>query len=364
MTVSTISKRMKLPVLAFVLVLCTGVALVFQTPYSYASGAFGEYDQDWEEINHTFENFKHIGYEGNKLVYKSDVSTKTNTWSRLGESHEFGNYALTVRGNSVNLFYTKESSPNQDEDLVMKMNFSLYRISHPSEKYTFQVKRYDESDNAGREDSTGYLNDVRNPVGGDLVPIEYQDSTLSGLEYLYPTLFLDSNSLAEALLSGTWKIEFDSMHVYDDTPSSPNDGVAGYQVSFDANGGSGDLGLMPKRIVEEPYILSEQPECRFGAPEDMEFAGWALSTDGEVVEFPYTLTGDTMFYAIWKEVDSGPSLDSDSDTNPAPNSSTSGDTAKKTAAAGDTAGTKILAFGTLASAAAIACTLAARKRED
>lgn len=98
----------------------------------------------------------------------------------------------------------------------MKMNFSLYRITHPSEKYTFQVKLVDGSDNDGRLDSTGYLTDVRNPIGGDLVPEKYRGSTIKGLEYLYPTLFVDYNSLAEALTSGVWKIQFDCMQIYDD----------------------------------------------------------------------------------------------------------------------------------------------------
>ncbi|MCQ2383133.1 MAG: hypothetical protein MJ060_04920, partial [Clostridia bacterium] len=72
------------------------------------------------------------------------------------------------------------------------------------------------SDNDGREDSTGYLTDVRNPTGGDLVPEKYQTSTVSGVEYLYPYFFLDFNSLAEALTSGDWLISFDCMQVYDD----------------------------------------------------------------------------------------------------------------------------------------------------
>lgn len=366
---------MKYAVLALALIVCTCIALLFQTQYAYAGWAFGDYDQDWENVDHTFDNFKPIGYHGNKIVYKSDVSTKTNTWSHSWESHEFGNYAIAVCGDSVEFFYTRNSGSNWDRDLVMKMNFSLYRVSHPSEKYTFQVIKYDGSDNDGREDSTGYLNDVRNPIGGDLVPDKYQGSTLKGIEYLYPTFFLDYSSLAEALTSGVWKIEFDSMQIYDDEISDYSDSIDGYLISFDANGGSSDSKFVPQKIVKEPYVVSECPENPFVAPEDTEFAGWALASDGEIIEFPYTLTGDTVFYAIWKKVapDSNPApeprpvLDSKPDSKPSPNpesSPSNNDSGKPIPATGDAAGAATLAFGALASAAALACVLATRKREE
>lgn len=199
-------------------ILCASTSLVFQPQKAFAGWAFGDYDQDWEDINYTFTNFHSVGYDGNKIIYKSNIAPNSvkNTWSRSWESHEFANYAMSVCGNNVNFFYTRDSGSNWDRDLVMKINFSLYRVTHPSEKYTFQVKKYDGSDNDGREDSTGYLTDVRNPVSGDLVPDKYQTSTLAGIEHLYPWFFLDYNSLAEALNSGVWKIQVDCMQIYDD----------------------------------------------------------------------------------------------------------------------------------------------------
>ncbi len=183
---------------------------------SYAGWAFGDYDQDWEDINHTFVNYKPVGMNGRSVVYQSNKSSKKNTWSRAWESHEFGDYSIAVCGDSINLFYTRDSGANWDRDLVMKMNFSLYRSTHPDCKYTFQVKVYDGSDNDGRLDQTGYLTELRYPEGGNLIPASARRSTLSGIEYMYPAFFLDFNSLAEALSSGVWFLSLDSMQVYDD----------------------------------------------------------------------------------------------------------------------------------------------------
>ncbi len=69
-----------------------------------------------------------------------------------------------------------------------------------------------------------------------------------------------------------------------------------YTVSFDANGGSGD---MDDVIVE--YGGYELPECTFIAPEGKEFKGWSLTMEGETVD-QIKVTGNTTVYAVWKDI--------------------------------------------------------------
>lgn len=212
-------------IIASAIVLVAGIAIAIKTQIDddrlgVASWGFGSYDQDWIDINCTFSDFYHAGYNGNKYIYKSKAQkTKEEekaVWSRAGEEHKFGNYCISVSGNSMEFFYTRESGDKEDRDLVMKMNFSLYKKTHPSDKYQFQVRKYIKSGNNGKEESTGYITEVRNPVGGDPVPEKYQDSTLNGIKYIYPNLTFDFYSLSEAINSGTWIITLDNMQVYDD----------------------------------------------------------------------------------------------------------------------------------------------------
>ncbi len=174
-----------------------------------------DFDNDWEKINCTFTNYKFVGYEGNKFVYKSDSCNVENTWSTASESHTFGNYAAAVSGDSVNFFFTRQSGDYSDKELVMKINFSLYKESRPYKKYTFMIKHIDSSDDGGKEDNIGYAYAVRNYLGGGLVPEDRQTSTLDGIKYLYPDFDLGYNSLAEALNSGDWCLSLDEMHIYE-----------------------------------------------------------------------------------------------------------------------------------------------------
>ncbi len=70
-----------------------------------------------------------------------------------------------------------------------------------------------------------------------------------------------------------------------------------YNVSFDANGGSGPMADVV--VFSTTYTL---PACTFTAPdEEHEFAGWARTADGEVInEATIELTGNTTLYATWK----------------------------------------------------------------
>ena len=66
-----------------------------------------------------------------------------------------------------------------------------------------------------------------------------------------------------------------------------------YQVSFDANGGTGskESFLYDK---DTDYTL---PECRFAEPQDKEFVKWNLGEAGVSIK----ITEDTVLKAVWKE---------------------------------------------------------------
>lgn len=70
-----------------------------------------------------------------------------------------------------------------------------------------------------------------------------------------------------------------------------------YTVSFDANGGSGEMDAVTG--VSGSYTL---PECGFTAPESKQFAGWAATADGAVISGgTIEVTGDTTLYSIWED---------------------------------------------------------------
>ena len=70
-------------------------------------------------------------------------------------------------------------------------------------------------------------------------------------------------------------------------------------VSFDANGGSGEMNALEKANG----ITFTLPECAFDAPAGKQFKGWATTADGDVItDTTYTVTKATTFYAIWEDI--------------------------------------------------------------
>ncbi len=69
-------------------------------------------------------------------------------------------------------------------------------------------------------------------------------------------------------------------------------------VSFNANGGSGEMDSVEMRLVK--YDL---PECTFTAPSDRyEFKGWSLTPNGDVItSTTINIESSTTLYAVWQE---------------------------------------------------------------
>ena len=73
--------------------------------------------------------------------------------------------------------------------------------------------------------------------------------------------------------------------------------VVGYQISFNANTGIGNMQSV--EYVGE-YTL---PACTFTAPDGQQFKGWALTNNGEVINgTTYNVTADVELFAIWEDI--------------------------------------------------------------
>jgi len=81
--------------------------------------------------------------------------------------------------------------------------------------------------------------------------------------------------------------------------------IDGYVVSFNANGGSGTMPAQQHALAGSTALT----ECTFTAPAGKEFAGWAITSDGEVkytdgqsVSNLKTKAGEgIVLYAVWRE---------------------------------------------------------------
>ena len=79
-----------------------------------------------------------------------------------------------------------------------------------------------------------------------------------------------------------------------------------YTVSFDANGGSGEM----DSLARTDAVKFTLPENGFTAPEGKYFKGWAASADGAVItDTLYAVTGNETLYAIWEDITYSVSFD-------------------------------------------------------
>jgi hypothetical protein len=72
-------------------------------------------------------------------------------------------------------------------------------------------------------------------------------------------------------------------------------GDPSYSVTFDANGGSGEMAAAE---ASGEYTL---PECGFTAPEGKKFKGWATTKDGAKLVDKVEVSGDITVFAIWED---------------------------------------------------------------
>lgn len=165
------------------------------------------------------------------------------------------------------------------------------------------------------------IDDLRqNMTDSTFYVAEGTDNQFCEIEYTYdgrvlPTLTITQATFEERELSDSGGIEYvvsgkhetsDGVTVTITIPSefwNPR-GLTKYMVSFDANGGEGEMdseSVTPQSDGGSiSYLL---PDCSF-TREGFSFAGWATSESGDNLTPAgenYNLTGSTIFYAMWTE---------------------------------------------------------------
>lgn len=78
-------------------------------------------------------------------------------------------------------------------------------------------------------------------------------------------------------------------------------------ISFDANGGTGTMASIQKDFATNLALTTSAFDCKFTAPANTEFGGWALTANGEAIANGTNLSAeivsaeDTLtLYAVWK----------------------------------------------------------------
>ena len=80
-----------------------------------------------------------------------------------------------------------------------------------------------------------------------------------------------------------------------------------YTISFNNNGGSGEIAN-----VQYGGTYTLPTTCSFTAPEGKEFAGWALSENGEkITTATIQITENTQLFALWKDIEAEPDPEPD-----------------------------------------------------
>ena len=99
-----------------------------------------------------------------------------------------------------------------------------------------------------------------------------------------------------------------------------NSSVETYSIVYHANGGEGEDYVVSKVACGE-NILATLAETKFIPKENKQFAGWAKSENGKVInEIIINIDGNKDLYAIWKdiEIDPEPTAEPEPSTEPEP----------------------------------------------
>jgi len=137
-----------------------------------------------------------------------------------------------------------------------------------------------------------------NGGSGEMALVEYAGIyTLPECEFIAPEgkqfKGWSTTSDGDVIASPNYDIDKDTVlyAIWEDIP------VVSYDVTFNANGGSGEMALVEYAGI---YTL---PECEFTAPEGKQFKGWSTTSDGDVIaSSTYDIDKDTVLYAIWEDI--------------------------------------------------------------
>ena len=92
---------------------------------------------------------------------------------------------------------------------------------------------------------------------------------------------------------------FDDVRIYDRVPTTDEMAaiLEAYAVSYDANGGTGEMAVTAEGVNAEITL----PACTFTAPEGQQFKCWKIGETEYEVGAKYTVTSSTTIIAVWEE---------------------------------------------------------------
>lgn len=114
----------------------------------------------------------------------------------------------------------------------------------------------------------------------------------------YPEIYAGMatpGELVETITSNVYQNKFVKI-VRGTAPVIPDPEPETYTLSFNANGGSGSMESITE--LTGTYTL---PENGFTAPDNKQFKGWSLTTDGELIT-TVEMTENRTVYAIWEDI--------------------------------------------------------------
>ncbi len=170
---------------------------------------------------------------------------------------------------------TLESSGKTFEKYYVTENVTFYP------KWVEKVEKFEVAFDAN--DGSGTMDPVMVPAGEYTLPAcTFEPPT--GKEFAGWSLTSDGSVITKVDVSENTKVY-----------ATWKESVQKFEVSFDANDGSGTMD--PVMVPAGEFTL---PECEFGAPAGKEFAGWSLTADGSVIT-KVDVSENTKVYATWKD---------------------------------------------------------------
>lgn len=238
----------------------------------------------------------------------AQVTTTGGTVTAAGDAeYYYGSYGIAA-GNDVTISgtarvtaaggtVTTADGGAYDGSLSKDGSLGIYAYNNMIVSETAQVTA------AGRDGSV-YCFNGSGSIAGHTITFDanggtgYMEAATGGTAYILPANGFtapDGKPFNCWIVNGTEQAPGAAIDITADTTVTA---AWAYTVSFDANGGSGEMAAVPGVLGE--YTL---PENGFTPPEGQQFQGWATSTDGAVIsDATMDVSADTTLYPVWENI--------------------------------------------------------------
>lgn len=243
-----------------------------------------------------------VSVNGNNLDYSIYATTanSNNFFSVSGKTDSYLNIDLkedgsakisadTLKGATLDSLYEEKSfTLNDDNDKVEFVETATGGLTLSKEAYTITF-----NGNGGTASVASMT------TGNDGMLSELPTATRNN--YVFDGWYTSAN--------GGTKVNKNKVYIEDTilyahwlqqaTPPSPSIPSNKYTITYDSNGGSGE---MKSDTVEQGKEFT-LPNCTFTAPDGKEFKAWKIENKEYAPNDTYLFTNDTTVYAVWKEID-------------------------------------------------------------